>query len=100
MSPEMIAPTGQTTSQLGLRSSSTRWAQKLHFAAVWELGSMYSASYGHAFMHALQPMQRCGSKSTIPSSRLYSALTGHTSTQGAFVQWLQRSTAKWRRASG
>src|ERR1035438_2334928 len=34
-------------------------------------------------------MQRSGSKSTIPSSRLYSAVTGQISTHGASVQWLQ-----------
>jgi hypothetical protein len=40
----MIAPVGQTTSHDGCSPTSTRCAQKLHFAAVCEFGSMYSAS--------------------------------------------------------
>jgi hypothetical protein len=100
MSPEMIASVGHTTSHAGFIPPSTRCAQKLHFAAVWESGSMYSASYGQAFRHALHPMQRSGSKSTIPSSRLYSAVTGQTSTHGASVHWLHRITEKCRRVSG
>src|SRR4051812_38271981 len=95
-SPETIAFVGHTTSHAGCIPSSTRCAQKLHLAAVCELGSMCSASYGHAFMHALQPMQRSESKSTIPSSRLYSAFTGQISTHGASVHWLQRITVKRR----
>ena len=96
----MIASAGQTVSHAGLSPTSTLCAQKLHLAAVWDFGSMYSASYGQAFMHALQPMQRSPSKSTIPSSRLYSAVTGQTLTHGASSQWLQRSTEKCRRVSG
>lgn len=45
-------------------------------------------------------MQRRLSKSTIPSSRRYSAVTGQISTQGASSQWLQRITEKSRRESG
>ena len=41
-------------------------------------------------MHALQPMQRSGSKSTMPSSRRNSAVTGHTATHGASSHWLHR----------
>jgi hypothetical protein len=52
------------------------------------------ASYGQACMHALQPMQREGSKSTIPSLRRYIAATGQTATQGGLSQWLQRVTWK------
>jgi hypothetical protein len=51
-------------------------------------------------MQALQPMQRRGSKSTIPSRRLKSAVVGQISTQGASSQWLQRVTWKVRRVSG
>ena len=36
----MIACVGQTTSHDGFRPWSTRCAQKLHFAAVCEFGSM------------------------------------------------------------
>src|SRR5579875_3230128 len=50
------------------------------------------ASYGHACMQLLQPMHRSASKSTMPSSRLKSALVGQIVTQGASVQWLQRRT--------
>jgi hypothetical protein len=51
-------------------------------------------------MHALQPMQREGSKSTIPSLRRYIAATGQTATQGGLSQWLQRVTWKHRRVLG
>jgi hypothetical protein len=51
-------------------------------------------------MHALQPMQRRLSKSTIPSDRVQSAVTGQISVQGASAQWLQRITWKLRRTSG
>src|SRR2546425_4762403 len=51
-------------------------------------------------MHALQPMHSDSSKSTRPSSRWYIAVTGQISTHGASSQWLQRSTAKWRRTAG
>ena len=51
-------------------------------------------------MQALQPMHRRGSKSTIPSRRLNSAVVGQISTQGASSQWLQRVTWKVRRVSG
>jgi hypothetical protein len=44
---------------------------------------MKIASYGHAAMHALQPMQIDLSKSTIPSARLNIAAVGHAVTQGA-----------------
>ena len=43
-------------------------------------------------MHDLQPMQRSGFRSTIPSSRFSSALVGQISTQGASLHWLQRRT--------
>src|SRR5262245_50923628 len=58
------------------------------------------ASYGQACMHDLQPMQDSPSKSTMPSSRLNSALVGQILTHGASVQWLQRITAKSRGESG
>ena len=51
-------------------------------------------------MQDLQPMQRSVSKSTMPSSRLYSAVVGQISTQGASVQWLHRITEKNRLVSG
>ena len=41
-----------------LADHAIRDASKLHLAAVLRSGSMYSASYGHACMHDLQPMQR------------------------------------------
>ena len=47
-------------------------------------------------MQLLQPMQRSRSKSTMPSSRLYSAFVGQIATHGASVQWLQRITPKSR----
>ncbi len=50
------------------------------------------ASYGHAFMHDLQPMHRESSKSMIPSDRRNSAVVGQIVTHGALSQWLQRST--------
>src|SRR6266540_5823555 len=61
---------------------------------------MYNASYGQACMHDLQPMHRLGSKSTIPSGRVYSATVGQMLTQGALSQWLHRRTAKYRRELG
>ena len=45
-------------------------------------------------MQPLHPMQRRGSKSTMPSLRVYSAVTGQISTQGASSQWLHRMTEK------
>ena len=36
----------------------------------------------------------------MPSGRFSSALTGQIVTHGASVQWLQRSTRKWRLMSG
>src|SRR5262245_52846960 len=51
-------------------------------------------------MQARQPMQTSRSTSTIPSFLLSRAVTGQIVAHGAFVQWLQRSTAKWRRTSG
>src|SRR5689334_9703417 len=51
-------------------------------------------------MHDLQPMHASESKSTMPSSRLNSALVGQIFTHGASVQWLQRITPKSRRESG
>ena len=60
-----------------------RCAQKLHFSAAWSSGLMKIASYGHAAMHALHPMQADLSKSTIPSGRWNIAAVGHASTHGA-----------------
>ena len=51
-------------------------------------------------MHDLQPMQRSPSKSTMPSSRLNSALVGQIFMHGASVQWLHRITPKSRVESG
>src|SRR5436190_16723863 len=51
-------------------------------------------------MHARQPIHASRSRSTMPSLRFDSALTGQIVTHGAFVQWLQRSTAKWRFTAG
>jgi hypothetical protein len=61
---------------------------------------MKIASYGHAAIHALQPMQACLSKSTIPSSRRYIADVGQAVTHGASSHWLQRVTWKARRTCG
>ena len=47
-------------------------------------------------LHDLHPMQRIGSKSTMPSGRMNSEVTGQISTQGGFAQWLQRRTEKTR----
>lgn len=58
------------------------------------------ASYGQACMHALQPIHRSWSMSTIPSGRWCIAFVGQMSTQGGSAQWLHRMTAKWRRTSG
>ena len=51
-------------------------------------------------MHARHPMHASRSMSTMPSGRLSSAVTGQIVTHGAFVQWLQRSTVKWRFTAG
>src|SRR5262245_14867006 len=51
-------------------------------------------------MHARQPMQASRSRSTMPSARFSSAFTGQIVTHGAFEQWLQRNTAKWRFTAG
>ena len=79
---------------------SSRCAQKLHFSAEWSSGLMKIASYGHAAMHALQPMQMDLSKSTIPSGRLCMAAVGQARTHGGSSHWLQRVTWKARRAMG
>ena len=99
-SPATIACSGHTTTQLGSKPSVSRCAQKLHLAAVWVSGSMYRASYGHACRHDLQPMQRSELKSTTPSLRRNSAVTGQIVTHGVRSQWLQRVTVKSRRLSG
>jgi hypothetical protein len=99
-SPTRIASTGQTTDARRLQPTSIRWAQKLHFSAEWSSGLMKIASYGHAAMHALQPMHACLSKSTMPSSRLNIAEVGQAVTHGASAHWLQRVTWKLRRACG
>ena len=46
---------------------------------------MYSASYGHAFRHALQPMHRSGSKSTIPPKQRRDRADLHTGRVVAVV---------------
>ena len=74
--------------------------QKLHLCAVCVAGLMYRASYGQAFMHDLQPMQRESSKSTMPSWRRNRAVVGQIATHGASSQWLHRLTEKNRRVSG
>src|SRR5207248_7704290 len=51
-------------------------------------------------MQALQPMQRSELKSTTPSGRLCSAVTGQMVTHGAHSQWLQRITVNNRRLLG
>ena len=51
-------------------------------------------------MHALQPMHSSPSNSTIPSGRWYIAVTGQMRVHGAFAQWLQRVTWKFRVTSG
>src|SRR5579872_435724 len=61
---------------------------------------MKIASYGHAAMHALQPMQIDLSKSTIPSGRTNIADVGHAVAHGASSHWLQRVTWNARRACG
>ena len=85
-SPDTMAWVGQTISHDGCNPTSTRCPQKLHLAAVFVLGSMYRASYGHACIQALQPIQMSESKSTIPLERLYNAVTGQIVTQGASSQ--------------
>ena len=90
----MIAPTGQTVTHDGSSPRSMRCAQKWHFSTAPRSLFMYSASYGHACMHARQPMQASRSTSTIPSGRFSRAFTGQIVTQGASVQWLQRWTRK------
>jgi hypothetical protein len=65
------------------RPLSMRCAQKLHFSAEWSSGLMKIASYGHAAMQALQPMQIDLSKSTMPSDRLNIAAVGQAVTHGA-----------------
>ena len=61
---------------------------------------MKIASYGHAAMQALQPMQTDLSKSTIPSGRWCIAAVGHAKTHGGSAHWLQRVTWNARRACG
>ena len=61
---------------------------------------MKMASYGHAAMHALQPMQIDLSKSTIPSGRRCIAAVGHAATHGASSHWLQRVTWNALRTCG
>ncbi len=73
---------GQTLTQAGSSLFSTRFAQKLHFSAVWVFGSMKSWSYGHASMQARQPMQDEAFRSTISSRRLKSALVGQIRDAG------------------
>lgn len=51
-------------------------------------------------MQARQPMHASRSMSTMPSARFSSALTGQIVTHGALVQWLHRSTEKWRLMAG
>src|SRR5512137_766550 len=52
---------------------------------------MKRASYGHAVMHALQPVHFFGLTCTVPPAFTWLAPVGQTRTQGAFEQWLQRS---------
>src|SRR5690606_33249171 len=100
MSPTRIALVGQTTTHAGSSPTSSRCAQKLHFSADLSSGLMKMASYGHAAMHALHPMQMDLSKSTIPSGRLYMAAVGQAVTHGACSHWLHRVTWNARRACG
>src|SRR6185503_11261258 len=51
-------------------------------------------------MHDLQPMQRSPLKSTMPSARRNSAVTGQMVMHGASSQWLHLITEKKRRVSG
>ncbi len=51
-------------------------------------------------MHALQPMQICLSKSTMPSSRRYMACVGQADTHGASAHWLHLVTWNARRTCG
>src|SRR6266508_1556118 len=96
----MIARVGQTTTHAGSSPTSRRCAHRLHFSAEWSSGLMKIASYGHAAMHALQPMHACLSKSTMPSGRRYMAAVGQAATQGASSHWLHRVTWKARRVWG
>ena len=77
-----------------------RCEHRLHFSAEWSSGLMKIASYGHAAMHALQPMQALLSKSTIPSPRRNIAAVGQAATHGASSHWLQRVTWNERRTCG
>ena len=72
----------------------------LHFSAELSSGLMKIASYGHAAMQALQPMQADLSKSTMPSSRRNIASVGQAVTHGASAHWLQRVTWKARLTCG
>ena len=82
-SPKMRHSVGQTLTHAGSSLFSTRFAQKLHFSAVRVFGSMKSWSYGHAAMHARQPMHESPFRSTMPSRRLKSAPVGQMFMQGA-----------------
>src|SRR4029453_8360041 len=99
MLPIRIACVGQTTTHAGSSPTSIRCAQKLHFSAELSSGLMKIASYGHAAMHALQPMQTDLSKSTMPSLRWNIADVGQASAHGGCAHWLQRVTWKTRFAS-
>src|SRR5688500_2058264 len=96
----MIAWVGHTVTQAGSSPTSMRCEQKLHFSAEPSSGLMKMASYGHAAMHALQPMQIDLSKSTMPSRRRNIARVGHAVVHGASSHWLQRVTWNARRAAG
>ena len=72
----------------------------LHLCAVLVSGLMYNASYGHAFMHDLHPMQLLSSKSTTPFGDRYNAEVGQIFMQGASSHWLHRMTVNLRATSG
>ena len=91
---------GHTVTQAGSSPTSSRCAHKLHFSAELSSGLMKIASYGHAAMHALQPMQTDLSKSTIPSGRRYIACVGQAVVHGASAHWLHLVTWKARRTCG
>src|ERR1700678_2068976 len=99
-SPTRIASVGQTVTQAGSRPTSRRCAHMLHFSAELSSGLMKIASYGHAAMQALQPIQIDLSKSTIPSGRRYIAWVGHAAVHGASAHWLHLVTWNARRPCG
>src|SRR3989304_1888565 len=110
-SPKNMPPLGAASTQAGIFPTASRSVQNVHFSTTplvlvgyslfSNLGSIAGrgsvqlkllAPYGQAAMQNRQPMQRCMSIITMPSSCLLKvALVGQTRTQAGFSQWLQRT---------